>query len=155
MSWAGGAVRPPPGGWPARLGNPASTLHLCHQNMDFLFQKIVIRQSILRNLFISKLRCGWWRRTRPFRAGADGPLRFPQPAKGGPPSILGWSSSPSAWPSGRGALMCAPLLLAIGAWRRRGLIGECAAMFCGIGAGKLIRRYLPLLLLFTRTCSTT
>ena len=99
-SWpvGGGVVKPPPGGWPARLGNPTSAI----KTWVFFF-KNVIRRSVLRNQFISKLRCGWWRRTCPFRAGADGLLRLPQPAE----------SSLSAWPSGGGALVCTPLLSTI------------------------------------------
>lgn len=34
--------------------------------------------------------------------------------------------------------------MGIETWRRRGLIGESPTIFCGNGAGKLIRGYVPL-----------
>jgi hypothetical protein len=75
------------------------------KSWDFL-KKNCYNEIILKKYFFKS---GWRRRTRPFRAGADGPLRLPQPAEGGPAIHLGWKSSPSAWPRGGGTLMCAAL----------------------------------------------
>ena len=112
LAGGGGGVRHTTARW---LTSQAGQSHLrpppLPSKHGFSFFRIIIRRSVLRNLFYSKLRCGWWRRTCPFQVGADGPLHLPHPAEGGPPSILGWSSLPSAWPSGGGALMCAPLLV--------------------------------------------
>ena len=36
------------------------------------------------NIFFVLKLVGLWRQTSPFRVGADGPLRLPQPTEGGP-----------------------------------------------------------------------